>query len=253
MAALAVLALLGQVPVSWAGELRYPDLKALPPSDVRFDEVWIDGVNHDVLRFTAVEWNAGPGPLELRPAYVDEDGRTVVSQRVFDSSGHYQEFEAGHFVYHPTHHHWHFEQFAAYELWTKSDYDRWLASGRTVGGPTYRGSKTTGQGESVCLRDSGMIERLRGTPNSIHYNVCGMTVQGISVGWGDDYDYRLPDQWIDCGEDLPPDGDYVLRLVADSANLIYESPDKADPSREAPEVNDAVVRFSHKGGTIKMR
>jgi hypothetical protein len=240
-------------PVARAGELRYPDLKALPPRDARFDAVSIDGAPHIVLRFTAIEWNAGPGPLELRPVDVDQDGRMVVTQWVYDDADGYQELEAGHFVYHPTHQHWHFEQFAAYELWTQDDYDQWLASGRSEGGPRWLGSKTTGLTEGVCLRDSGIVSRLPGTPDRMRYNLCGLAMQGLSVGWADAYDYRLPDQWIDCGEALPPDGDYVLRLVVDPLNLIYESDDKADPARESPAANDAVTAFSLRGGAISPR
>jgi 3-mercaptopyruvate sulfurtransferase SseA len=40
------------------------------------------------------------------------------------------ESPVGTFVFHPAHDHWHFEHFAAYELWTRDAYDAWLASGR---------------------------------------------------------------------------------------------------------------------------
>lgn len=236
-----------------AATLLYPNLQALPPSDLRFDGIkQADGRTHWVLRFSAVVWNAGEGPLELRAAYINADGQTVVAQKVFDRGGHYLEFQAGNFVFHPSHDHWHFERFAAYELWPRAEYDAWLASGRRVGGPRWLGSKTTGQGESVCMRDDDLIRDLPGSPDNKQYRDCGWADQGISVGWADKYDYRLPDQWIDCGTDFPPDGDYVVRLVADPFNEIYESPDKADWSRESQEANEAVTYFSQQGGFVRV-
>jgi hypothetical protein len=236
-----------------ASNLLYPDLRALPPSELRFDRVKIDGVDHAVLRFTAVEWNAGQGPVDLRPAYVSADGKTIVAQRIFDASGGYVEHEVGRFIFHPTHNHWHFEQFADYEVWPREEYEARLASGRRVGEPRWRGSKTTGQGESVCLRDSYLVQKLPAAPRKKVYDECGITTQGISVGWGDEYDYKLPDQWVDFGEALPPDGEYVIRIVADPNNLIHESPDKGDWARERPEDNEAVTYFTHAGGTVTLR
>ena len=241
------------LPGTQAASLQFPDLKVLPPSDIRFDGIKIDGTTHWVLRFTAVTWNAGEGPLELRAAYIDPVGQTVVAQKVFDGTGHYIEYEAGHMVFHPSHNHWHVERFAQYELWTRWEYEQWLASGRQVGAARWYGSKTTGQGTSVCMRDDDLIKELRGTPDNKRYRDCGWSSQGISVGWSDKYDYRLPDQWIDCGETFPDDGEYVVRLVADPYNQIYESPDKSDWSRESQDANDAVTYFSHKGGYVKLR
>jgi hypothetical protein len=253
LAALAAVLVVSVGPSTRASELRYPDLRSIAPSELRFDQARIDGTLHDVLRFTAVSWNAGEGALEVNAAYNTPDGKTVVAQRVFDRSdgkGNFVEFEAGHVLFHPTHRHWHFEKFAAYELWPRADYDLWLASGRQVGGPSWYGTKTTGQGESVCLRDSFQVEKLQGSPRNKRYNTCGYVAQGISVGWGDSYQYFLPDQWIDIGLAMPPDGEYVLRVVADPHNLIYESADKADWARESQENNEAVTYFSHVGGTI---
>lgn len=241
------------LPRAEAASLLYPNLKALPPSDLRFDGIKVDGVTHWILRLTAIVWNAGEGPLELRAAYINGDGQTVVAQKVFDQTGHYLEFPAGTFVFHASHNHWHVERFSAYELWPRSDYEQWLASGRQVGQPRWLGSKTTGQGESVCMRDDDLIKNLPGAPDFKQFRDCGWASQGISVGWSDKYDYRLPDQWIDVGTDFPPDGDYVVRLVADPFNQIYESPDKADWSRESQDVNEAVTFFSQQAGFVRVK
>jgi Lysyl oxidase len=219
---------------------RYPDLRTLPPSDPLLD--WWnsdDGTAHHVLRFSATIWNAGSGPLELRGEA--SGGRTFAYQRMYDASGGVTERLVGAFVYHEGHHHWHFEHFADYELWQERDYNAWLANGRHGREPRWRGSKTTGQGESYCVRDSNLVQRLPDSPPSEIYSTCDREIQGISVGWGDTYDFFLDDQWIDVGETSLPDGRYVLRVIADPRNLLRESDDGEDADKESAEANAAVT------------
>jgi hypothetical protein len=45
------------------------------------------------------------------------------------------------------------------------------------------------------------------------------------VGWGDTYRYYLVDQWIDLGTSSLPDGQYILRSVADPSNLEEQGQD----------------------------
>jgi hypothetical protein len=221
----------------------------LPPAELLPMVVPIDGEPHHVVRFTAAVVNAGPGPLELRgePA----SGRTWVSQRVYDAAGGVAESPVGSFVYHPAHDHWHFEHFAAYELWARAEYEAWLASGRRQGRPGWQGTKTTGQqleGESFCVRDSRPMPQVAAGPAARRYTDCGAAEQGISVGWADVYPQFLPEQWIDLGDAPLPDGEYVLRVVADPLNLLLESPDKADPARESGAANEGVTSFSVRQG-----
>ena len=154
----------------------------------------------------------------------------------------------GDFVYHASHDHFHFEGFAEYELWKRDVYDSW-ASGSGQGQAMRRGSKTT-----FCLMDSRLVQSLPGSPSSAVYNDCGQTHQGISVGWGDVYDYSLPDQWIDLGTSRLADGKYVLRSIADPKNVLYESANKNDTSREGQKANEGVTFFtvSRSGKTIKV-
>jgi hypothetical protein len=232
-----------------AAQAGYPDLRALPPSELLPTVVPIDGVPHHVLRFTAAIVNAGPGPLEVRGD--SSSGRTVVSQRIYDEAGGVTEYPVGSFVFHPAHNHWHFEHLAAYELWTRAAYEAWLASGRRHGRPGWQGSKTTGQqrgGESFCLRDSRPAPEVAGGPPTRRYSDCDEAEQGLSVGWADVYPHPIPEQWIDLGEAPLPDGEYVLRVVADPLNLLLESPDKADPAREGPAANEGVTFFSVRQG-----
>jgi hypothetical protein len=237
-----------------AATLLYPDLKTLKPTDLQFATATINGTAHQVLRFSNTVWNAGEGPLELRAKTVTTTSgkKTRVSQRIYDDAGGYITRHAGDMVYHASHNHFHFQNFARYELWTRADYDNWLASGRTEGQAQRRGTKTT-----FCVMDTfidphGYVEQLPRTPSSAYYTQCGQSFQGISVGWGDRYLYDLPEQWIDLGTSSPPllDGNYVLRSVADPTNRLYESSNKNDSRRESGRANEAVTFFSVEGGTI---
>jgi hypothetical protein len=238
-AAALAASLIATAPAARATTPLYPDLVTLPPSEFQFDRVEIDGEFQEVMRFTTTTLNRGPGPLELRGQSAGV--RTFVFQRIHDDGGGVVEEPAGEFVFHPTHRHWHFEQFADHELWPRAEYDAWIASGRQEGGPRWRGSKTTGEGESICVQDSKRMEDLPGSPERRGYSGCRREIQGLSVGWGDQYAYDLPGQWVAFGAERPPDGDYVLRIIADPSNHIFESESKADPARESQEANEHVL------------
>lgn len=221
----------------------YPNLKTLTPKSLRFDRELINGSVHQVLRFSNTVWNAGEGPLELRGETVSSQ-RTKVYQRIYDEAGAYTEQLVGEFIFHPTHNHWHFENFAEYELWAKAEYDAWVANGRVSGQAQKRGSKTT-----FCMMDTTKVQSLPSTPNTAVYNSCGLVLQGISVGWGDTYGYNLPEQWIDLGISKLPDGNYVLRSVVDHKNTLIESSSNSDP-RESHEDNEAITIFQVKKNKI---
>ncbi|MDX6609618.1 MAG: hypothetical protein QOF85_1543, partial [Solirubrobacterales bacterium] len=252
----ALLLALSAAPAK-AATLLYPNLKTLAPRDLRFDNADVDAseatVMHNVLRFSNTTWNNGPGKLEMR-ALIDSKTKTgPATQRVYDDSGGSTDFAAGNFYYHAAHSHYHYDEWGRYELWTKADYDAWLASGKTKGTPTV-GSKTTS-----CMIDEEFIRS--GVPNQPYPEVYGTggcfpdsqgkMLQGISPGWGDTYDYFRFEQWIDLGPSGSlPDGQYVLRSVADPLNKVYESPGKADPSRESAEDNEAITLFGVQKGQL---
>ena len=229
------------------GTLRYPDLKTLSPFDLRFDTATIGGATHHVLRFSNTVWDAGEGPLELHGVDDPSINKTKVYQRVFDGAGGCTQYAAGDYVWHPEHSHFHFEGFADYQLWTRTDYDAWLLSGRKLGQAQRRGTKTT-----ACVWDSYRVQALPGSPSAKFYDRCTTDVQGISVGWGDAYYYTLPEQWIDLGTSPLPDGRYVLRSVADPGNRLYESQAKGDAARESEQANEGVTFFSVSGGRITL-
>ena len=244
----SAVALLTSTPGALAATSLYPNLKTLKPFDLRFGTATINGTSHKVLRFSNTAWNAGEGRMELRAKTVSttSGNKTRVRQRIYDNVGGYTSKYVGDMIFHAAHNHFHFENFANYELWTRADYDNWLSSGRAQGQAMKRGTKTT-----FCLMDTYRVQALTGSPRSAYYTQCGKTLQGISVGWGDTYGYYLADQWIDLGTaSYLSDGQYVLRSVADPMNRLYESPNKGDTSRESQQANEGVTFFSVQGGTI---
>jgi hypothetical protein len=247
----SAVALLCTTSQTIAATSLYPDLKTLKPFDLRFGTATINGTTHKVLRFSNTVWNAGEGRMELRAKTVSTTSgkKTRVRQRIYDDAGGFTSKLVGDMIFHATHNHFHFENFASYELWTRADYDSWLASGMAQGQAMKRGTKTT-----FCLMDTSRVQpTLTGSPRNAYYTQCGQTLQGISVGWGDTYGYYLADQWIDLGTgSYLSDGQYVLRSVADPSNRLYESADKSATSRESQQANEGVTFFSVQGGAISI-
>jgi hypothetical protein len=167
------------------------------------------------LVFSATTWNNGDGPLVL---VADEPDRTAekqnVYQRVFLSDGTFYDRLAGTFVWHPSHNHFHFEDYALYTL------QRFDAPG---------GSERTSAKTSFCIMDTTKVDtRLPGAPKKPVYVTCGNVMQGMSVGWGDTYGSQLAGQSIDL-TDLP-DGDYKLIIEADPKNRLLEINDSDNTS-----------------------
>jgi hypothetical protein len=259
--ALAALATLGvlliAVPSARAapGNPQYPDLRTLPPADLRFDTVSIDGVARPVLRFSNTAWNAGSGPLHLVAKTDRQSKKTQVFQRIYSNSsgtGQYDQRHVGDFVFHPAHNHFHFENFAEYQLWPAADWNQWVADGRPNG--TER-SFLRGQGTKTtfCIMDTNRLDpNLPGSPASGAYDTCGRTTQGMSVGWGDTYGWQLADQWVVLDATGLPDGPYVLRSIADPLNLLYESSNRADSTVESRTANEGLTSFHVVQGSIQV-
>ncbi|HSC21940.1 MAG TPA: lysyl oxidase family protein, partial [Solirubrobacterales bacterium] len=236
---------------------QYPNLRTLPPRDLRFDTTDVSpelsGVIHNVLRFSNTVWNAGAGPLELRGTINPETKTGTAFQRVYDNEGGFKDLLTGNtFYWHAAHKHYHFDNWGRYELWTKADYDNWIASGRKTGNPVV-GSKTTS-----CVEDEEFIKTLPHQPYPPAYEANGcfpnsqnLMLQGLSPGWGDTYDYYRPDQWIDLGENGKlANGTYVLRSIVDPLNKIYESPEKSSTEAEGEIDNEAITLFKVENGKL---
>jgi hypothetical protein len=134
-------------------------------------------------------------------------GKQQVLQRVFLSDGTSYVRTAGYFQWHPDHSHFHFDDYALYSLQPVN----------APGGSLRTSSKTT-----FCVEDTTLVDTsLPGAPTQPVYTSCGLTIQGMSVGWGDTYAAYLPGQEIDFTDN--PDGIYQLQIEIDPKKLIIES------------------------------
>lgn len=175
---------------------------------------WMPG--RVLLRFDNQVNNIGQGPLELNADQIINRpvaGQTVtVSQRVYNSDGTSALRPAGTLTFHDsgTHHHWHFDNFALYNL-------RAVAPGGGVGDIVRTGTKA-----SFCLLDSRYyVFGFPGQPPLPVYGTNCYPVSGISVGYGDLYDLTTDFQWIDVTG--LPSGQYYLESIADPDNRLLET------------------------------
>jgi hypothetical protein len=204
----------------FAGDLL-PDLVTVADPSLQIMHGWRYGAsrawmpNKVLLRFANAVANVGEGALETHADQIvthPVDGQEVpVSQRIYQSGGGFRSQPSGVLHYHDqgSHHHFHFEDFAEYNL-------RAVTPGNGVG-PIVR----TGGKAGFCLRDSYAYNRnLPGAPQGVVYGDECYPTSGISVGWADYYGADLDFQWIDV-TNLPP-GQYWLESTADPDNKLLE-------------------------------
>jgi hypothetical protein len=172
----------------WAGytdlaTLLLPDLQTLPPT--KLDIRMVAG-NRRMLRLANTVWNSGAGPLELQGRFNNETGRTAVDQVLYAANGEVTNEPVGEFIFHIGHDHFHIEDFASYNLWA-------LTEGGTPAWVAASSSKL-----SYCVIDTDSIDPENPAyPDRRQYLGCGRTLQGMSPGWGDEYDLFLEGQSLD--------------------------------------------------------
>jgi hypothetical protein len=186
-----------------------PNLKPLPASNF---SLVAEGTGESTLRFSTTSWNNGAGRLQLEAGSVETppgatDLKQKVYQRIFNPDGTSSLFFADWFEWHQGHNHFHFDDYALYEL-------------QPVNAPG--GSARTGQKTTFCVMDTTKIDgSLPGAPTSAVYSTCGNQIQGMSVGWGDTYGSSLAGQEIDFTDNA--DGIYQLKISIDPNKKIIES------------------------------
>jgi lysyl oxidase len=120
-------------------------------------------------------------------------------------------------MYHKSHDHVHFDDFALYSLQPVN----------APGAAERNSAKTT-----FCIMDTDRVDgSLPGSPASAEYVSCGGGKQGLSIGWGDTYGNSLTGQSIDITN--LPDGDYNLRIEVDPKQNIIET-DETDNVSTVP-------------------
>ena len=204
LAVVAIVLPFGFAAFAGATAENQPNITPYPAKDVRI-VIGTDG--HQYLRFSTVSWNKGLGPLELRAGDIDAaNGKQKVFQRIFSSDGSYRDVLAGSFVWHAGHNHFHFDDYALYTL-------------QPVNAPG--ASERTSAKTTFCVMDTTRVDiKLPGASKRAIYKTCGATIQGMSVGWGDQYGYQLAGQAIDIAG--LPNGDYNLKIEVDPKHHLTE-------------------------------
>ncbi len=212
--ALVVMRLSGPNPPPLAAPVdpQYPDMGMAPLSSLLVGQ---DEAGRTFLRFSATLVNVGEGPLIVaahRSFPFRDDWRVV--QWIDDATGGYSERETGARLIFggDGHDHWHVIGAEAHQLET--------LDGEIVGGLVKSG---------FCFFDNvDYRTTLPGAPAApVHGSLeCGSRLDrdvamGISVGWGDEYQWFLLDQTIEITG--VPDGRYRLRATADPADQVQES------------------------------
>ena len=190
-----------------------PDLRALP--------AFAMGIEHteeglDNLIFGANVWNAGPGPLVVE-GFRTGDALVMPATQYFYTKGKVSgKAPVGSFEFHtaPDHFHWHFEDFAGYDI-LDANQTSVVKSGK----------------QSFCLAPTDPIDlTLPGAqwqPDRIgFFTACG-SLESIWIrevmpaGWGDTYFQFISGQSFDV-TDLP-NGDYFVRVSTNPNQILKET------------------------------
>ena len=218
-------------PVS-GGTALVPDLAMAPLSDFRIEVV----NGRRLLRFTAMMVNVGQGHFELRGSRSSTSQKMTMTQVLYDSTSR----SAPVVQRIPTdavasyagdgHNHWHVNEMMRYDMWGN--------------GGTFRGAKV-----GFCFLDSDpWATSLPGYNGSFYRgSMCSTNPSalsnrmGISVGWGDQYEYYLAWQWVDVTD--VPAGRYTVRATVDPYGFFTEL-------NETNQCAWARLRFGASGGSV---
>lgn len=197
---------------------QLPNLVPLPPYEVQIAPA-DDGLS-TALRFTAATANRGAYALDLLA--VRTGAQTADAHQCTEWATHrvcLTRENVGEFIWREEHNHYHFEDFALYELRRLDD----------EGGVdmSEEGLVAGGEKASFCLidyeRDGPASHPLYQQPYAVYWYACLTNVgyQGISPGWRDAYGAYLPGQQIVIDGVEP--GTYALVQTADPDDRLLES------------------------------
>lgn len=245
VAALAAIAL-GSPLAAGAATRLYPDLQIFGPTSLTFDDrVMEDGEVHQLVRFDAFYANMGEGALELQ-LVPQTSGIGDFIQRIYESDPpgfHDERLGALPLNVAP----FDVPYGARFEIWSERSFNRAQARNFTRGTPLF-----VNPNFAFCMRDDVPVDpdaSLQGTLGVGTYQ-CTAAMQGISAGWTVVQSWFHIGHWVDLGTTPLPDGQYVLRVLVDPENQLFESEGKADTSREGQVPNSGVAYFQVIGGRI---
>lgn len=189
-----------------------PDLQPVPPIDIHTkkdeDGTW-------TVEFSSSVVNVGEGDFHLTANKGPGDTWIVVQDIEHEEGAKQVDTDAVLIWGGDQHEHWHVERYVTYELFGLDPDSEPTGEPRLdhkVGFCIYDFRvATTGTGPDEPVYKKGTC----GTKDSTHL------VMGLTPGWADDYNFRLPGQSIDIS-DLP-DGSYRIFARADEKVLFHEA------------------------------
>lgn len=165
------------------------------------------------LRFTTIIINIGDAPFQVWGHDRQADGEMLVDQQIKNGDGTWTSNPTDYAMYFAGdgHNHWHLRDLETYELQNAN---------ATI--------KRTGEKHGFCFFDNKPFDlAMPNAPQSAMYPTTGCgtaaatsVTTGLSIGWGDKYGYKLPDQYIDITG--LPSGQYTLTATADAQDGFTE-------------------------------
>jgi hypothetical protein len=184
---------------------RLPDLAMAYPTDLRI-QAGANGARR--LRFSTTIVNIGSGPFETRSSRLAGQSQMGVNQRIYNSAGGYRVLDTAATARYSGdgHDHWHVQDIAHYELYAIDGQGQALRRDAKVG---------------FCFFDTNPYRlSLPRAPRTKQYSIAGcgrrpalFVKNGISVGWGDKYGWRLAGQYINVRG--LASGEYFLKVTVD--------------------------------------
>lgn len=217
-------------------EMDLPNLKPLPAEELLIAPADRGSGVDTALRFGVTTMNLGDYALELLGLPKGEDRFDAWQCTRWAARACLLRSKAGEIVFHADHNHWHYDNFAVYEL-------RRLVDGQVDMSP--EGLVVEGVKASFCLQDSGTAdESRREFPPSprVYWGLCQGVFQGISPQWQDSYGPSLPGQQIVLRS--VPDGTYALVVTIDPLGLLYET-------TRADNVSVRLLELSRDGSSVR--
>jgi hypothetical protein len=200
------------------------------------------------LRFSLGPANVGKGPLQLTfPGNAGLVTPGIATQIITWSDGHTTTREAGEFVYHKTHAHYHHSGFGKLELLKVTD--------AKTGAMTHAGD---GPKQGFCTGDVKIAEWtvFGGMQNSadstcmesagLVYDPTKGTKMGLSPGWADLYSWEQDGNYVEFGL-LNGDGRYVVRSTADALNHVLESDESDNTAYAYLEITGTTITVLERG------
>lgn len=233
--------LLGEVGDHENPTISFPDLvpDVGPDPYVAYESIEYDPVTNTFiygppqLYFDTYSQNLGQVPLQLNADDATSVSGSPVSQCVSWTTNLLcrKTVPVGGFEWHDDHKHYHYQDFAAYELRTLTE----------DGEPDYSddGLISTSPKVSFCLMDSLRVRD--DSPIMGRYNTCNPVEGGISPGWTDIYTSDIEGQHLSLEDS--PDGQYALVVSLDTANSLYETNDDNNRVVVIVEVSNLASHF----------